>query len=56
MRTLRVHDQAKQVAHTGSPISFVLSKELPFGNVGPPSKKIIKGPQIDHRYLKQICL
>jgi hypothetical protein len=56
VRTLRVREQAKQVAHTGPPISFVLSKEQPFGNAGPPSKKIIMGPQIERRYLKQIRL
>jgi hypothetical protein len=52
LRTLRVRDQAKQTAHTGLPISIGLSENQPFGNTGTPSRKITKGPQIGHRYLK----
>jgi hypothetical protein len=34
------------------PFSISFSEEQSFGNTGPPSKKITKGPQISHRYLK----
>jgi hypothetical protein len=56
VRTLRVWSQAKQVAHSGPPISISFSEESSIQLHRPLSKKTTKGPQISHSYLMQTRL
>jgi hypothetical protein len=39
VHTLRIQNQAKQVVHSGPPISIGFSKEQSFSNIGPRARK-----------------